>query len=96
MGPFCHGRAAWYPFGVGDEAENLVIRLLQEMRADMATKSELAGLRKEVAEGFRAARADTSDLRRDVSEGFSRTAAALTTLARRLDEVDQGVRLADR
>lgn len=83
-GHFC-GRLV----SVSDEADNLVLRLLREMRADMATKDDLGALRAEM-------KADISDLRQDVSEGFSRTTAALTTLARRLDDVDHGIRLADR
>jgi len=68
---------------VSDEADNLVIRHLQELRADMKI-------------GFDQARADTSDLRHDVSEGFTGVTAALTAIARRLDDVDTGIRLADR
>lgn len=68
---------------MSDEADNLVIRHLQELRADMKI-------------GFDQARADTSDLRHDVSEGFTGVTAALTAIARRLDDVDTGIRLADR
>jgi hypothetical protein len=68
---------------VSDEAENLVLRHLQELRSDMMS-------------GFDQARADTSDLRHDVGEGFTRMTSALTVIARRLDDVDNGIRLADR
>jgi hypothetical protein len=68
---------------VSDEAENLIIRHLRELRSDMKT-------------GFDQARADTSDLRHDVGEGFTRMTSALTAIARRLDDVDNGIRLADR
>lgn len=77
---------------VSDEADNLVLRHLEKLRADMgtgfekvATKGDLGTLRSEV-----------SDLRRDVSEGFAAVTKALTALARRLDDVDTGIRLADR
>lgn len=56
---------------MSDEADSLVIRLLQDLRADMKA-------------GIDAARADTSDLRGDVSEGFTRTTDALTALSRRI------------
>jgi hypothetical protein len=68
---------------VSDETDNLVIRHLQELRADMNA-------------GFDQARADTSDLRHDVSEGFTGVTAALTAISHRLDDVDTGIRLADR
>jgi polyhydroxyalkanoate synthesis regulator phasin len=67
---------------VGDEADNVVLRLLREMRAEMATKRELAEIK-----------GDLSDLRHDVSEGFARTTAALTTIARRMDADDAANRL---
>ena len=59
---------------VSDEADNVVVRLLREMRADMATKGDLGGLK-----------SDLSDLRHDVSEGFASTTTALTAIARQLD-----------
>jgi hypothetical protein len=66
---------------MSDENENLVLRLLREMRADMAemraemaTKGDLAAVRDE-------ARADTSDLRRDMTEGFTAIAGALAALS---------------
>jgi hypothetical protein len=37
---------------VSDEADNMVLRLLREMRAEMATKSDLSDLRHDVSEGF--------------------------------------------
>jgi hypothetical protein len=68
---------------VSEEAENLVLRHLRELRSDIKT-------------GFDQARADTSDLRHDVGEGFTRMTSALTVIARRLDDLDNGIPLADR
>jgi chromosome segregation ATPase len=46
---------------MADEPENLVLQLLRGIRADMATKAELAEVRKEVGE-LRAEMATKSDL----------------------------------
>ncbi|HEY4187334.1 MAG TPA: hypothetical protein VGP07_19825, partial [Polyangia bacterium] len=62
---------------MSDDGDSLVLRLLREMRADMATKGDLAVVRADVE----AARADTSDLRRDVSEGFAAITATLAALS---------------
>lgn len=56
---------------MSDESDSLILRLLQDMRAD--TKA-----------GLDAARADTSDLRRDVSEGFASMTGAVTALSRQI------------
>jgi len=79
---------------VSDEPDNLVIRHLQQLRADMKIGFDQA--RADTNAGFDRARADTSDLRHDVSEGFTGVTAALTAISRRLDDVDTGIRLADR
>lgn len=72
--------------GVSDESDSLVLRLLREMRADLVTKGELGALHRDLS----ALRHDLGDLRQDVGVGFTSTTAALTTLARRLDELDHG------
>jgi hypothetical protein len=66
---------------VSDEADNLVLRHLEKLRADMgtgfeklATKGDLVTLRSEV-----------SDLHRDVADGFAAVTKALTAAAGRSD-----------
>lgn len=59
---------------VSEEADNLILKLLREMRADMATKSDLGEVRREVSD----VRHDVGDLRHDVSEGFTAITKALS------------------
>jgi hypothetical protein len=57
------------------EPENLVLMLLREMRAEMATKSELAGVKNDIA-----------DVRSDVKSLAADVASDLMTVEKRLTD----------
>jgi chromosome segregation ATPase len=52
---------------MADEPENLVLELLRNIRADMATKGELADLKAELKGGIGDVRAEVHSLRADVA-----------------------------
>ena len=76
------------------EPDNLVLQLLREMRANMATKSdlnsEIAGVRSEIA----GVRAEIADVRSEVHSLRADVASDLLTLEKRLSERIAGLRRA--
>ena len=69
---------------------NLALALLREMRADMATKSDLGELRSEMAE----LRTDMRSLRADVASGIQRLDGRIETVRKELSEQIAGLRRA--
>ncbi len=61
------------------EPEKLVLKLLREMRGEMATKNDVAGLRTELKNDIADVRSDVKSLRADV-------ASDLMTVEQRLSE----------
>src|ERR1700722_15540865 len=64
------------------EPENMVLRLLQEMRAEMATKSDIARLDANIAE----VRSDIADVRSGVHSLRADVASDLISLEKRLGD----------
>ena len=62
---------------MSDEADNMVIRLLREMRGEMATRSDLSDLRHDVSEGFTSTTAALTAIARrlDAEDAANRLAA---------------------
>jgi hypothetical protein len=52
------------------EPENLVLKLLREMRGEMATKTDLAGLKSELKNDIADVRSEVKSLRADVASDF--------------------------
>jgi hypothetical protein len=76
---------------VSDESDNLVIRHLQEVRTDMKTGFGRVDARfDEVDERFVKVEASLADVRGVVGK----TSSDVVAIARRLDEVDNDIRLA--
>lgn len=65
---------------MSDEPGNMILRLLRDMRAEMATQADVARLRSETAAGFSELRSEMNSLRADV---------ASDTLVLRKDVADQ-------
>jgi hypothetical protein len=61
------------------EPESLVLQILREMRAEMATKSDIAALRSEM-------RSELADVRSEMKSGFANVASDLLDLEKRLNE----------
>jgi cell division septum initiation protein DivIVA len=56
---------------MGDEPDSLILRLLRDMRAEMATKSDIADLRSEMEMLRAALRSEVNSLRADVASDIA-------------------------
>ena len=77
-----------------DEPENLVLALLREMRAEMATKGELADLRAEIDMLRSEFRSDMHSLRADVASDILSLHGKIDTTRKELSEQIVGLRRA--
>ena len=74
------------------EPDNLVLVLLREMRAEMATKSDVAKLKNEMQNEFAEVRSEIGSLRADVASDLIRIEANLSKAEKRLVEQIAGLR----
>jgi hypothetical protein len=86
-------RKSWYVFGMPEEPESLILRMLREMRAELATKPDLEALRGEFA-----TKSDLEELRRELKSDMhslrADVASDLLTARKELGEQIVGLRRA--
>ncbi|PSJ57271.1 hypothetical protein [Kumtagia ephedrae] len=77
---------------MGDEPDSLILRLLRDMRAEMATKSDIADLRSEMEMLRAALRSEVYSLRTDVASDIAVLQAEDKKTRKELGEQISGLR----
>jgi septal ring factor EnvC (AmiA/AmiB activator) len=77
---------------MSDEPDSLILRLLRDMRAEMATKSDIADLRSEMEMLRAALRSEVNSLRADVASDIAMLQAEDKKTRKELGEQISGLR----